>query len=183
MASSEEGRIGQGGAGDARNDPRAAGVADDPRGAVRAAGAVDENAPGSSSCPVSPRYGGAISKRIWAVAGLAAFGLGCVGVALPVIPTTPFVLLAAFCFARSSERLDRWFHGTKLYEKVLKDYVAKRSMTMRAKLTVLVPVTVLMALAAFFMRRLVWGPWLMLVIWLAHFVYFGLVVKTDRAGE
>ena len=62
----------------------------------------------------------------WAAAGFAAFGLGALGAVLPVLPTTPFLLVAAFCFARSSERLNAWFRSTKLYRTVLEGYVAKR---------------------------------------------------------
>ena len=68
----------------------------------------------------------------WAAAGFAAFGLGALGAVLPVLPTTPFLLVAAFCFARSSERLNAWFRSTKLYRTVLEGYVAKRSMTVNA---------------------------------------------------
>lgn len=45
---------------------------------------------------------------IWTALGLLALALGIVGIALPLLPTVPFLLLAAFCFARSSERLHNW---------------------------------------------------------------------------
>ncbi|MBR4587551.1 MAG: YbaN family protein [Lachnospiraceae bacterium] len=45
--------------------------------------------------------------------------LGTVGVVLPILPTTPFFLVTAYCFARSSEKLNNWFKGTKLYKKHL----------------------------------------------------------------
>lgn len=48
------------------------------------------------------------AKYIWLLIGFAAFALGAVGVVLPLLPTTPFLLLAAFAFARSSERLSNW---------------------------------------------------------------------------
>lgn len=49
-----------------------------------------------------------MTKPLWFVAGLLALGLGLLGIPLPLLPTVPFLLLAAFCFARSSERLHRW---------------------------------------------------------------------------
>ncbi|MFP4003575.1 MAG: DUF454 family protein, partial [Alphaproteobacteria bacterium] len=47
-------------------------------------------------------------RAVWFTAGLIALGLGILGVALPLLPTTPFVLLAAFAFARSSDSWHAW---------------------------------------------------------------------------
>ena len=47
-------------------------------------------------------------KVFWAVFGLLSLGLGMIGVVMPLLPTVPFLLLAAFCFARSSEKLHYW---------------------------------------------------------------------------
>lgn len=47
-------------------------------------------------------------RPVWIAAGLTSLALGIVGIALPVLPTTPFVILAAFCFARGSQRLNAW---------------------------------------------------------------------------
>lgn len=121
----------------------------------------------------------AVARRLWGAAGLVAFGLGTAGAVLPVLPTVPFILLAAFCFARSSERADAWFRGTRLYATVLESYVERRQMDLRAKLTILIPVTILLGIAAFFMRSITPMLVLFAVVWLGHVVYFGFMVKGE----
>lgn len=123
-----------------------------------------------------------LRHTLWATGGFLFFALAMVGVILPFLPTTPFVLVAAFCFARSSERLNQWFKGTKLYKNVLEGYVTKKSMTPKAKLTILAPVTLLLAIGFALMSNVLIGRVVLAVVWVAHIVYFGFVVKTDR-GE
>ena len=106
--------------------------------------------------------------------------LGFVGIVIPVLPTTPFLLAAAFCFARSSERSRAWFRGTKLYRTVLAGYMSKRAMTVRAKVALLVPLTAVLAVSFALMGSVPVGRAVVAVVWAAHLVYFGLVVKTDR---
>ena len=60
-----------------------------------------------------------IVNIILVAVGCIALGVGVVGTILPVLPATPFLLLAAVCFAKGSERFNRWFTATTLY----KDYV------------------------------------------------------------
>ena len=121
-----------------------------------------------------------LRRGLWAAGGFLFFALGMLGVVLPILPTTPFILVAAFCFARSSGRLNRWFQGTKVYKMVLEGYMTKRSMTLRAKLTILVPVTVLLAVGFAMMGSVPVGRAIVAIVWVGHIVYFGFVVKTER---
>lgn len=117
---------------------------------------------------------------LWAAGGFLSFALGMAGVVLPILPTTPFILVAAFCFARSSDRLNSWFKGTKVYKMVFEGYMTKRSMTLRAKLTILVPVTALLAVSFAMMSNVPAGRAIVAVVWVGHIVYFGFVVKSER---
>lgn len=65
--------------------------------------------------------------------GVFSLGLATIGVVLPLVPTTPFVLVAAACFARSSPRLDRWLRSSRLFGSVLEDWRRDRAISPRAK--------------------------------------------------
>ena len=92
-------------------------------------------------------------KIFLAILGCAAFVLGVVGIFVPLLPTTPFLLLAALGFAKSSERLHTWFTGTKLYKNNLESYVRGEGMTAAAKRRIMLTVTALMAVGFALMMR------------------------------
>lgn len=124
-----------------------------------------------------------MKKAILIVIGCVCLGLGVIGVALPVLPTTPFLLVTACCFARSSERLNTWFLGTKLYRNHLDSFVKKEGMRVSTKAGIMASVTVLMGIGFFMMaRKAIWIPCgILAAVWLAHLYYFGFRVKTIRA--
>lgn len=130
-----------------------------------------------------------MKKIILITAGCLGVGLGAVGAVLPVLPSFPFLLLAAVCFAKSSERLDRWFRGTRLYKNDLESFVKGQGMTKRTKIKVMITVTLLMSIGfAVMFAREIYVPCMILGgVWLFHIVYFAFMVKThskeDNAGE
>ena len=65
-----------------------------------------------------------VKKVLLVALGCVGLVLGAVGAVVPLLPAFPFLMLAAFCFAKSSERLHAWFTATKLYKKNLESYVA-----------------------------------------------------------
>lgn len=121
-------------------------------------------------------------KIFYIVLGCVALGFGAVGVVLPLLPTTPFLLLAAFSFAKSSPRLNAWFKGTQLYRDNLESLNKREGMTRRAKVRVLLTVTLFLSLAAFAMRNMPFGLLIIGIVWVAHVIGFGFVVKTKREG-
>ena len=78
-----------------------------------------------------------IKKIAYTTIGFISLILGVIGVILPILPTTPFLLLTSFCFLRSSERINEWFKGTKIYKKHLQDFVEEKAMTMKQKIIIL----------------------------------------------
>ncbi|HIT57199.1 MAG TPA: YbaN family protein [Candidatus Galloscillospira stercoripullorum] len=119
-------------------------------------------------------------KRILYISlGILGLGLGALGAVLPLLPAFPFLMLAAFCFGRSSEKLDRWFKGTKLYRNNLETYVKGQGMTWKTKIRVMITVTLLMLLGFFIMfQRALYIPCGVLgAVWLFHILYFCFGVK------
>ena len=96
-----------------------------------------------------------LKRLIFLILGFLCLGLGCVGVALPILPTVPFFLVTVFCFANSSQKLHDWFVSTKLYKKHLESFVKKKGMTVQTKVGVIIPVTLLMGFGFFMMMRCV----------------------------
>lgn len=68
------------------------------------------------------------------ISGTLFLGLGLLGLVLPILPTTPFLLLAAFCYSRSSKRLNDWLMSNRLFGSYLKNYKEGRGMPVKAKL-------------------------------------------------
>lgn len=121
-------------------------------------------------------------RIVWLLCGFLAMGIGAVGVVLPVLPTTPFLLLASFCLAKGSERFHRWFTGTKLYKKHLESFVENRSMTLKTKFSLLIPASCMLLLAFLAMQN-VYGRAFILFLILFKYVYFFTKIRTIPAGR
>lgn len=78
-----------------------------------------------------------IKKVVFIIIGILAILVGSIGVVLPVIPTTPFLLVASFCFAKGSDKFDKWFKSSKLYKKYLENFIKNKSMTLKEKICIL----------------------------------------------
>ena len=119
---------------------------------------------------------------VWLLNGFLAMGLGAVGVVLPVLPTTPFLLLASFCLAKGSARFHRWFTGTKLYKKHLESFVENRTMTLKTKFSLLIPASCMLLLAFLAMQN-VYGRVFIIFLILFKYVYFFTRIRTVPAGQ
>ncbi len=121
-----------------------------------------------------------LKKICWIVLGCIGVGLGAVGAVLPLLPSFPFLLLAAFCFTKSSERLHTWFIHTKLYKKNLESYVQGKGMTRTTKRRIMLTVTALMSVGfTIMMIKAIYIPCIILAgVWVFHIVYFTVGVKT-----
>ncbi|MGX2975465.1 YbaN family protein [Ursidibacter arcticus] len=116
-------------------------------------------------------------KAIYIILGFISIALGLVGVVVPGLPTTPFLLLALYCFGKSSERLKQWFMGTKIYHKYLKEYDQKRAMTMKQKIAILA-FSAPFCIFAFFTLPNFWGKLALVITVIVQYYYFFFKIKT-----
>lgn len=126
-----------------------------------------------------------IKKMIYVVLGCISLMLGAAGAVLPLLPAFPFLMSAAFCFARSSDRLDRWFRSTKLYRSNLESYVNGEGMTIRVKIRIVCMVTALMAIgfAVMLTKQIFIGCMLLSAVWVFHLLYFAFGIRTKQESE
>ncbi|MGL4736955.1 MAG: YbaN family protein [Cellulosilyticaceae bacterium] len=95
-----------------------------------------------------------MKKTLYIVLGLITFCLGVIGVILPILPTTPFLLVASFCFVRGSDRINNWFVGTKIYKNHLEAFLRDKCMTKKQKISILLFATVLLITPCIFVDNL-----------------------------
>lgn len=119
-------------------------------------------------------------KLLWLMIGIVSMVLGAIGVVLPVLPTTPFLLFASFCFAKGSDRFHKWFIGTKLYKKHLESFVTSRSMTLKTKLCILLPASAMLILAMLAMSNIYWRVFIVFLI-IFKYIYFFTRIETVKA--
>lgn len=124
-----------------------------------------------------------IKRMVYIALGCISVGLGALGAVLPMLPAFPFLLLAAYCFGNSSERLHTWFVSTRLYKDNLESYVKGWGMTRKTKVRIMITVTLLMSVGFVMMHQVPVGRIVLGCVWVFHILYFCFAVKTIPAKE
>lgn len=98
-------------------------------------------------------------RWLWLAAGVLSLVLGAIGVALPVFPTVPFVILAAYCFARGSKRWENWLLNHPTMGPMVRNWRDHHAVPLRAKQVSTVTMAISSALSWWFMPpRIGWIP-------------------------
>ncbi|WP_231687851.1 YbaN family protein [Bacillus sp. FJAT-27251] len=114
--------------------------------------------------------------------GFLFMGLGMLGIVLPVLPTTPLLLLALFFFVKGSKRFEAWFRETKVYKKYLQDFIRDNSMTVKQKVAINLFADS-MILIAFIMVDKAYVRAILLAVVLYKWYYFITKIKTIHPPE
>lgn len=124
-----------------------------------------------------------IKKVSFLILGLISLILGIIGIFLPVLPTTPLLLLTSYCFLKSSDRLNGKFVQTKIYKKYVRKFKQNGGMTLRTKLTITIPVSLLLLFMFIIIEDSIIRT-VILIMWLVKITVFikikTIVVSTDK---
>jgi len=96
---------------------------------------------------------GNLKKVIFVLAGTISLGLGAVGVFLPILPTTPFLLLSAACYYKGSERMHQWLLSNRLFGSYVRNYKEGKGISLTGKIWTLSLLWITICLSAFYMMN------------------------------
>lgn len=126
---------------------------------------------GPQRAPLQPTERPAVKRIFFLVIAWISLALGCIGVFVPLLPTTPLVLLATFLFAKSSPRLHAWICKTHVYGAYVKPFKERGGITLARKLQILGLSYAVMGVSAFFMRNVIaWAVLGVVALFLAWLV-------------
>ena len=121
-----------------------------------------------------------IIKVLWVIAGSVFVVLGAFGVILPGLPTTPFLILAAACYIRSSQRLYDWLIANKTFGPYLRDYREGKGIPKRAKKIALVMMTIFVGYAVLFALDDLFVRSVVLILGMIGFFYVAYRVPSAK---
>jgi uncharacterized protein len=123
------------------------------------------------------KYMKGLLKPIFIFLGSFFTVLGFVGIVIPLLPTTPFLLLAAFCYARSSEKLYNKLLNTKWLGEYIKSFQAGHGIPPRTKITAILVLWISSGYSVFFLIPILWVKVIMMGV-IVYITYFILSIKS-----
>lgn len=121
-------------------------------------------------------------RAVFIVLGTVSLVLGVIGILLPLVPTTPFLLLTAACYARGSARLNRWLVTHPRLGPYINDWRRDHSVPRRAKVTAIAMVWVSFGLAVYFVVDSLWARIVYLAIVVAVTAFLASLRSTPKKG-
>jgi len=126
------------------------------------------------------QHSNVVVRYIFLTVGAISFVLGTAGIVIPLFPTVPFYMLTLFCLARGSERFHNMFLESSLYQKTVGAYERDKALTLRTKLSILLSVSTIMAVGAYFSQDMSIALIVMAFVWIGHVIALVFIVKTKK---
>ena len=126
------------------------------------------------------QHSNVVVRYVFLTIGAISFALGTAGIVLPLLPTVPLYMLTLFCLARGSERFHKMFLESSLYQKTVGAYERDKALTLRTKLSILLSVSTIMAIGAYFSQNMPITLGVMAFVWIGHVIALVFIVKTKK---
>jgi len=118
-----------------------------------------------------------LKKILFVFLGTISLALACIGIIIPILPTTPFLLLTLYFYANGSERFHKWFINTSLYRKHLESFVINRSMTLKTKLSILLTASAMLMFPLIIIDNII-VRCIIIFLYIFKYYYFFTKIKT-----
>ncbi len=116
---------------------------------------------------------------LFVLLGMMFMIIGMVGVVVPVLPTTPFLILSSFFFAKSSPKFDRWLRNTQVFKNYAEDFIRDKSMTLNRKIKLMMLSDFMLAFPLIILDSIYIKLFIIAVI-LFKYYYFIFRIKTNK---
>ncbi|HCZ0674487.1 TPA: YbaN family protein [Staphylococcus aureus] len=122
-------------------------------------------------------------RLILIVIGLIFTALGIAGAVLPLLPTTPFLLVAVFCFARSSDRFYNWLINQKIYKEYVENFYLHRGYTLQQKIKILISLYIVIGFSIYMVDVLEVRVGLIIMVIIQTAVLFTFVKTLPKSNH
>lgn len=121
-----------------------------------------------------------LSNVLFIIIGFVFLGIGAIGVVVPVLPTTPFLIVASIFFAKGSDRYNTWFKSTRIYKNYAEDFIRDRSMTLKRKIFLMMLSDFMLAFPLIILPNIYIKGFIISIIIIKYY-YFIFKIKTKKA--
>lgn len=121
-----------------------------------------------------------LSNVLFIIIGFVFLGIGAIGVVVPVLPTTPFLIVASIFFAKGSDRYNTWFKSTRIYKNYAEDFIRDRSMTLQRKIFLMMLSDFMLSFPLIILPNIYIKGFIISIIIIKYY-YFIFKIKTKKA--
>ncbi len=123
-----------------------------------------------------------LKKKLYMVVGTFFLIVGGIGIVLPVLPTTPFFLLAAACYTNGSKKMYQWMMDNKIFGEFLKHYYEGTGISLKVKVVSITSVWLIISISILFMTNILWIEGLLLAVAFGVTVHI-ILIRPRRHNE
>ena len=124
-----------------------------------------------------------LKKGLYFIGGTFSLILGIIGIVVPILPTTPFLLLAAACYARSSERFYNWLLNNRILGSYIRNYLEGKGMPIKVKIFTISMLWISILISAFLFIQIIWVRIVLIIIAIAVTIHIILIRPKKEKTE